>query len=98
MLKISAALLLACTFSVTSATALEVTAKTVHSPLQQVAFTTQKSMVGQVDGISTVLNSPLREKVMIQNDSSEPTSTTAKIGLLATALLCFVLRSSRRKV
>lgn len=98
MLKISAALLLAYMLSATSALAAEVTTKTVHSSLQQVKFTTQKSMLSQVDGISTVLNSPLREKVTIQSASSEPTSTTAKIGLLATALLCFVLRSSRKKV
>ena len=95
--------MLACVLSVTSAMAAEVvTTKAANSSLQQVKFTTQKNRVSQVDDTSAILNTSfnaaLREETIVQNDSIEPTSTTAKIRLLATALLCFVLRSSRRKV
>ena len=99
MLKISAAWVLSCALTITSAMAAEVvTTKAVNSSLQQVKFTTQKSRVSQIDDTSALHNAALREKTIVQNDSIEPTSITAKIGLLATALLCFVLRSSRRKV
>jgi hypothetical protein len=103
MLKISVALLLACAFSTTSAIAGQVVnTKTINPSLQQVKFTVPKSNSSQIDGTGythdTPLNTSLQDKQIIQNSGSEPTPTTAQIGLLATALLCFVVRSSRRKV
>lgn len=101
MLKISSALALVCVLSATSAMSTGViTTNTARSSLQQVKFVTQKNVVnqGQVESINTTLNTTLQEKAITQNDSTEPASTTAQVGLLAMALLCFVLRSSRRKV
>ena len=103
MLKISSALALVCMLSATSAMAATlVNTKTAVTSLQQVKFITPKNMAGSIGVAGTSFNplrhTLMRDKAVLNNDSVESMTTTTQVGLLATALLCFVARSSRRKV
>ena len=101
MLKILVGCALACLISTnaTLAVAADVmTTKVAVANLQKVKFTEQKSGYSQLGRVSMpardrAINSPSNAqgniKVMPQS---------AQLGLLLTALLCFVVRASRRKV
>ena len=78
------------------------TPKVAGTSLQKVNFTAQKSIYNQLDRVSIPAqdraidssnnspnNSPKNSKVMPEK---------AQLGLLLTALFCFVVRASRRKV
>ena len=101
MFKISAVWVLSCALSVTTAMAAEVvTTKAMQASIQQVKYESHQNNLNQnqVNNINAALNTTLQKKAISQNSNSKPSSTTASAGLLIMALLCFVLRSSRKKV
>jgi hypothetical protein len=101
MLKILVACTVACFISTSAnlAVAAEVaTPKAASASLQKVNFTAQKSVYNQLNRVST----PARIGVM-NPQSNVPGDLkvmpqSAQLVLLSTALLCFVVRASRRKV
>jgi hypothetical protein len=100
MLKILVSCTVACIISTnaTWAVAEVATPKVAGTTLQKVKFNTQKSFYSQLDRFSM----PARDKAINPPSNSENHSkvmpVNAQLGLLLTALLCFVARSSRRKV
>ena len=101
MLKILVGCAFACLISTnaTLAVAAEVTTpKVVNASLQKVKFTAQKSGYSQFDRVST----PARDKAINSSSNAQGEikvmPQSAQLGLLLTALLCFVARASRRKV
>jgi hypothetical protein len=68
--------------------------KVVSAKLQKMQVSSQKSVYGQFDRIFVLS----REKNDKSIHSTAKMSADAQIGLLLTALLCFVVRANRRKI
>ena len=101
MLKILVVCMVVCFTSTTASLALAAdvaTPKAVSAGLQKVNFTAQKSVYSQLDRVSI----PARDRAIDSPNNSPKNSKVmpekAQLGLLLTALFCFVVRASRRKV
>ena len=97
MLKIWVGCAIACVISTSATWSLAaelVSQKVTIASLQKVKFTTQKSAFSQTERVSTFA----RNKTLQTNNNLKTMPENAQIGLLLTALLYFVVRSSRKKV
>ncbi len=97
MLKILVGCAFACVISTSAAWAVAadvVSSKVAGASLQKVKFTVQKNVYSQIDRSSV----PARARTMHAANPETAMPESAQLGLLLTALLCFVARASRRKV
>ena len=101
MLKILVVCIVVCFTSTSASLALAAevaTQKVAGTSLQKVNFIAQKSIYNQLGRVSI----PARDRAIDSPNNSPKNSKVmpekAQLGLLLTALFCFVVRASRRKV
>lgn len=97
MLKVLVGCAFACVISASAtwAVAADVLSPTVTgTALQKVKFSTQKNVYSQIERS----NVTMRDRTTNPANAETAMPESAQLGLLLTALLCFVVRANRRKV